>query len=144
MPFFTVLLKLIIQPYLEALIYNAKSNKKNATLQVRAPLTGFIRFRKKRVWLFSSKSLRLRGSMSVEAALGFSLFLFACVCMMMPMKMMDRQRQIQARLENTGESLSKYAYLGDGQKNGVLSGAAFLGEQQIKGENPSLLRTPGF
>ena len=59
MPFFTVLLKLIIQPYLEALIYNAKSNKKNATLQVRAPLTGFIRFRKKRVWLFSSKSLQI-------------------------------------------------------------------------------------
>lgn len=58
MPFFTVFLILIIQTYLEALIHNAKSRKKDATLQVRAPLTGFIRFRKKRVWLFSSKSLR--------------------------------------------------------------------------------------
>lgn len=133
MPFFTVLLKSIIQPYLEALIYNAKLNKKSATLQVRAPLTGFIRFRRKRAWLFSSSGLYLKGSMSIEAALGFSIFLFACVCMIMPMKIMDRQRQIQAHLENAGEFLSQYAYLGDGQKNTILSGAAFLGEQQIKG-----------
>ncbi len=132
MPFFTALLTLIIQPYLEALSYNAKSRKKDATLQVRAPLTGFIRCRKKRVWLSSSVSLHLNGSMSVEAALGFSLFLFACICMMMPMKIMDRQRQIQARLENTGESLSQYAYLGEGQKNTTLSGGAFWEEQQIR------------
>lgn len=134
MPFFTVFLILIIQTYLEALIHNAKSRKKDATLQVRAPLTGFIRFRRKRVWLFSSIRFHLKGSMSVEAALGFSLFLFACICMMMPMKIMDKQRQIQAYLENMGESLSQYAYLRDGEKGTILSGAAFLEEQQIKGK----------
>ncbi len=116
MPFFTVFLQSVIQSFLKSLkilIDRMKSGKKNATLQVRTPIKGFLRFRGKRVWLFSSGGKELKGSMSVEAALGLSLFLFACVCMMTPMAMMDKQRQIQAGLERKAEQISQYAYLGE-------------------------------
>lgn len=124
MPFFTVFLQSVIQTFLKnlkILIDRMKSGKKNATLQVRAPMTGFCKCRRKRVWLFSSAGKGLEGSMSIEAALGFSLFLFACVCMMAPMVMMDKQRQIQADLERKAEQLSQYAYLGGQGEHAALS-----------------------
>ena len=130
MPFFTVLLHMITKSHLEALIFIAQSSNKNATLQVRAPFKKQIYCRRKRVCLFSSASQWMKGSLSIEAAMGLSLFLFACICMMMPMVMMDRQRQIQAKLEKTGEQMSQYAYVGQ-EENFLMYGSAALGKGSI-------------
>ncbi len=131
MPFFAVLLHIITKSYLEALIFIAQSSTKNATLQVRAPFKKQIYCRRKRVCLFSSGNQRIKGSMSIEAAMGLSLFLFACICMMMPMVMMDRQRQIQAKLEKTGEQMSQYAYVGQKEGDFFAYGSAALGAGSI-------------
>ena len=53
---------------------------------------------------------RIRGSLTLEAALVFPLFVFLCVILLIPMRMMDRQRQIQAAVETVGEEISQYAY----------------------------------
>lgn len=82
-----------------------------------------IRVSEKRVssWAFQMKRIpchikkyhagnRIRGSLTLEAALVFPLFVFLCVILLIPMRMMDRQRQIQAAVETVGEEISQYAY----------------------------------
>lgn len=78
-----------------------------------------IRISEKRVssWAFQIKQIptsmgkyRIRGSLTLEAALVFPLFVFLCVILLIPMKMMDRQRQIQATVEGVGKEISQYAY----------------------------------
>ena len=74
-----------------------------------------IRVSEKRVssWAFQMKRIpchikkyhagnRIRGSLTLEAALVFPLFVFLCVILLIPMRMMDRQRQIQAAVETVG------------------------------------------
>ncbi|MCC8126385.1 MAG: hypothetical protein LIO92_03165 [Clostridiales bacterium] len=84
------------------------SNKKTqsiVTLQVRTILKDFIfHFR-------HEKKAFLSASLTLEAAIGLSLFIFASVCMLLPMKLMNTERRIQAALEETGEDFSRYAYL---------------------------------
>lgn len=54
---------------------------------------------------------RTRGSLTVEAALGLSLFVFAVLCLIMPLKLLDTQRRVQMVLEAFSKELSQYAYL---------------------------------
>lgn len=82
-----------------------------------------IRVSEKRVssWAFQMKRIpchikkyhagnRIRGSLTLEAALVFPLFVFLCVILLIPMRMMNWQRQIQAAVETVGEEISQYAY----------------------------------
>lgn len=95
-----------------------RKNKKNVTLQVRIPkllanklyivLNKYIKFSEKRVLSFTSS---YKGSLTVEAAFGLSLFLFAIVTLMMPLKFLNQQRLIQANLEAVAEEASQYAYV---------------------------------
>lgn len=50
-------------------------------------------------------------SLTIEAALSFTLFLFAVICLIMPMKMLDTQRRVQMILESVSKQMSQYAYL---------------------------------
>lgn len=59
-------------------------------------------------------STRLTGmyaSLSVEAALVFTLCLFSCALLMTPMKLLEEQRKIQAALDQASRDLSQYAYI---------------------------------
>ncbi len=82
-----------------------------------------VRISEKRVssWAFQMKQIsghrerrpleyKIRGSLTLEAALVFPLFVFLCMILLIPMRMMDRQRQIQAAVEAVGEEISQYAY----------------------------------
>lgn len=63
---------------------------------------------------------RLRGSLTVEAALSLSLFIFMVILLAMPLDMLATRRSIQMTLESTGRDLSKKAWLltcRDGEKN---------------------------
>lgn len=51
------------------------------------------------------------GSLTVEAALGLSLFVFTVICLIMPLKMLDTQRRVQMVLESCSKELSQYAYI---------------------------------
>lgn len=101
---------------------------KIAPLQVR-PSTDMekkqrkIRISEKRVssWVFQTKQFpagtkqcrleyKIRGSLTLEAALVFPLFVFLCITFIIPMRIMDRQRQIQAVMEGAGEEISQYGY----------------------------------
>ncbi|HIX23763.1 MAG TPA: hypothetical protein IAA09_02250 [Candidatus Lachnoclostridium avicola] len=53
---------------------------------------------------------KVKGSMTVEAALGFTLFLFFMALMAAPLSVMDTRRQVQAGLEAEGERIAQYAY----------------------------------
>lgn len=50
-------------------------------------------------------------SLTVEAALGLTLFIFFTVCMMMPMEMLRTRQKVQTLLETTGRDLSQYSYV---------------------------------
>lgn len=78
-------------------------NKKNVTLQVRIPLTGVFRNRKR-------VSFSASASMTAEAALILPLFLFAGVLLLMPIRILDVERQVQAHVEAIGEDISQSAY----------------------------------
>lgn len=54
---------------------------------------------------------RIRASLTVEAALGLSLFVFAVICLIMPLKMLDTQRRVQMVTEAFAKELSQYAYI---------------------------------
>lgn len=55
----------------------------------------------------------IRASLTLEAALGLSLFIFAAVCMLLPMRVMHTERKLQAAMEALGEEFSRYAYIKD-------------------------------
>lgn len=57
------------------------------------------------------KGKTAEASLTIEAALSFTLFLFAVVCLIMPMKMLDTQRRVQMILESVSKQMSQYAYL---------------------------------
>lgn len=50
-------------------------------------------------------------SLTVEAALGLTLFILFSVCMMMPMEMLRTRQKIQTAMEAEAKSLSRYAYI---------------------------------
>ncbi len=102
-----------------------KYNKKIVTLQVRILLrqlsdpAGSCRKR---------ASLSVPASMTLEAALGLTLFIFASVCLILPMKMMDTERKVQAALEQVGEDFSRYAYVKDAAEKGELFALTGVGD----------------
>lgn len=51
------------------------------------------------------------GSLTVEAALGLTLFVLFSVCMMMPMEMLRTRQKVQTVLEVTAREMSQYAYI---------------------------------
>lgn len=51
------------------------------------------------------------GSLTIEAALGLTLFMFTIICLSMPLKMLDTHRKVQMTLEAVSRELSKQAYL---------------------------------
>lgn len=58
-----------------------------------------------------SVSGKVKGSLTIEAALGLTIFIFTVICLIMPMKMLNTQRQVQMVLETTAKELSQYAYI---------------------------------
>ena len=50
-------------------------------------------------------------SLTVEAALSFTVFIFTVILLAVPMELLDTQRKIQMVLETTGRELSQYAYI---------------------------------
>ena len=57
------------------------------------------------------KRRNVSGSLTVEAALGLTLFVLFSVCMMMPMEMLRTRQKVQTVLEVTARELSQYAYI---------------------------------
>lgn len=49
--------------------------------------------------------------MTVEAALGFTIFIFTVILLAVPMELLDTQRKIQMVLETTAREMSQYAYI---------------------------------
>ena len=85
------------------------------TLQVRNPLWKWKKTAGRRVSFSFSLQMgrnmaKVKGSMTVEAALGFTLFLFFMTLMAAPLSVMDTRRQVQAGLEAEGERIAQYAY----------------------------------
>lgn len=78
--------------------------KKCAALQVRCK--SLSKIKKEKAFCSASQS----GSVTVEAALGFTLFILAIVSLMLPIQIVDIQRQVQAILESVNEELCQYAY----------------------------------
>lgn len=97
--------------------YKCKKNKLfkqcNVTLQVRNPLCNN---RKKTAGIRVSFSLSCpqKGSMTVEAALGLTMFLLFMALMAFPLRIMDTRRQVQAGVEAVGEKAARYAYIAAG------------------------------
>lgn len=50
-------------------------------------------------------------SLTVEAALGLTLFILFSVCMMMPMEMLRTRQKVQTVLEAAAKELSQYSYI---------------------------------
>lgn len=90
-----------------------KIKGKKASLQVFSPQLCINDFCRKRVLLSASfrTSQGLPGSMTVEAAMGLSIFLFMSVLLIIPMKIMNTERRMQAALEAAGENIAQYAYM---------------------------------
>lgn len=124
------------------IVFFGKNRKKrhSVTLQVRNPLWKWKKTAGRRVSFSVSLQMgrnmaKVKGSMTVEAALGFTLFLFFMVLMAAPLSVMDTRRQVQAGLEAEGERIAQYAYaaadfaeigepglLSDLSRSGLLSG----------------------
>ena len=96
-------------PFLRSARNNKKIKNQCVTLQVRNPLWKLKIMAGKRVSFAISRSWA--GSMTVEAALGLTMFLFFMALMAAPMSIMDTRRKLQARLEAEGEKIAQYAYL---------------------------------
>ena len=99
------------------IVFFGKNRKKrhSVTLQVRNPLWKWKKTAGRRVSFSVSLQMgrnmaKVKGSMTVEAALGFTLFLFFMVLMAAPLSVMDTRRQVQAGLEAEGERIAQYAY----------------------------------
>ncbi len=124
------------------IVFFGKNRKKrhSVTLQVRNPLWKWKKTAGRRVSFSVSLQMgrnmaKVKGSMTVEAALGFTLFLFFMALMAAPLSVMDTRRQVQAGLEAEGERIAQYAYaaadfaeigepglLSDLSRSGLLSG----------------------
>ena len=124
------------------IVFFGKNRKKrhSVTLQVRNPLWKWKKTAGRRVPFSVSLQMgrnmaKVKGSMTVEAALGFTLFLFFMALMAAPLSVMDTRRQVQAGLEAEGERIAQYAYaaadfaeigepglLSDLSRSGLLSG----------------------
>lgn len=124
------------------IVFFGKNRKKrhSVTLQVRNPLWKWKKTAGRRVSFSVSLQMgrnmaKVKGSMTVEAALGFTLFLFFMALMAAPLSVMDTRRQVQAGLEAEGERIAQYAYaaadfaeigesglLTDLSRSGLLSG----------------------
>lgn len=50
-------------------------------------------------------------SLTIEAALGLTIFIFMIICLIMPMKMLNTQRKVQMTLEAVSRELSQFAYI---------------------------------
>ena len=50
-------------------------------------------------------------SLTIEAALGLTIFIFMVICLIMPMKMLNTQRKVQTVLEAVSRDMSEYAYV---------------------------------
>lgn len=99
------------------IVFFGKNRKKrhSVTLQVRNPLWKWKKTAGRRVSFSVSLQMgrnmaKVKGSMTVEAALGFTLFLFFMTLMAAPLSVMDTRRQVQAGLEAEGERIAQYAY----------------------------------
>lgn len=99
------------------IVFFDKNRKKrhSVTLQVRNPLWKWKKTAGRRVSFSVSLQMgrnmaKVKGSMTVEAALGFTLFLFFMALMAAPLSVMDTRRQVQAGLEAEGERIAQYAY----------------------------------
>lgn len=103
------------------IVFFGKNRKKrhSVTLQVRNPLWKWKKTAGRRVSFSVSLQMernmaKVKGSMTVEAALGFTLFLFFMALMAAPLSVMDTRRQVQAGLEAEGERIAQYAYAAAG------------------------------
>ena len=76
----------------------------------------------------SSGRQSLAASLTLEAALGLSLFIFAAVCMLLPMRIMNTERKLQAAMESMGEEFSRYAYIKDAVEHSKPLSAAGTGD----------------
>ena len=99
------------------IVFFGKNRKKrhSVTLQVRNPLWKWKKTAGRRVSFSVSLQMgrnmaKVKGSMTVEAALGFTLFLFFMALMAAPLSVMDTRMQVQAGLEAEGERIAQYAY----------------------------------
>lgn len=59
----------------------------------------------------NTKKIEVEASLTIEAALGLTVFIFTVIMLLMPMKMLDTQRQVQMVLESASREISQYAYI---------------------------------
>lgn len=96
-----------------------KEINKNVTLQVRNPPYDKRNLTAGRRVSFSASLpepglTSLKGGMTVEAALGLTLFLFFMALMACPIQIMDTRRRVQAGVEAQGEMIAQYGYFTTG------------------------------
>ena len=103
------------------IVFFGKNRKKrhSVTLQVRNPLWKWKKTAGRSVSFSVSLQMgrnmaKVKGSMTVEAAMGFTLFLFFMALMAAPLSVMDTRRQVQAGLEAEGGRIAQYAYAAAG------------------------------
>lgn len=64
----------------------------------------------RRFWKRALSSASLRASLTIEAALGLTLFMFTVILLSVPMEILDTQRKVQTVLEVTGRELGWQVY----------------------------------
>ena len=64
----------------------------------------------RRSWKRALSSASLRASLTIEAALGLTLFMFTVILLSVPMEILDTQRKVQTVLEVTGRELGWQVY----------------------------------
>ena len=64
----------------------------------------------RRPWKRALSSASLRASLTIEAALGLTLFMFTVILLSVPMEILDTQRKVQTVLEATGRELGWQVY----------------------------------
>ena len=57
------------------------------------------------------KRKRQNAALTIEAALGLTLFIFFSICMMTPMEMLRTRQKVQTALETAARDLSQYGYI---------------------------------
>lgn len=97
----------------------------------------------RRPWKRALSSVSLRGSLTIEAALGLTLFMFTVILLSVPMEILDTQRKVQTVLEVSGREQSWQVYRKSHKPNPAEAEAGVSGEEWLS-ELPARVLLQGY